>query len=369
MPSSRIASLVVSAGFLLCDATLPLFSWKTVPVFWHAANASGLFNDAAVAFIAKSGFASATLEKSQGLYGPDNATTFAEDRILAAARQLKTANPALPVVAYFNSVLDWPYYRLATELAAHPSWALRNTSGLPVLLNGDPSFPQPPGGMEVFDFSQAPVRTWFTAACANLTATGSLDGCFEDRAGEEGFPGVAPPASAAYARGHDAVLVALQDAVGADDFIVANNYALPGVQATMLENFNASESSITELQSLAAAGYIVQTHAGYAVNGDDNHCASVLNVLAAFLIGAGEGSFFACSRDWQVDPLWPAEGHASDWMTWHPEYSRPLGPPTGPGQRSAEGVWTRTFASGTSVMFNSSSGIGFISWGNESYAS
>ena len=67
------------------------------PVFWHAANSSGLFSDAAVDFIARSGFASATLEKSQGLDGPGNTTTFAEGRILAAARQLKAVNPDLPV--------------------------------------------------------------------------------------------------------------------------------------------------------------------------------------------------------------------------------------------------------------------------------
>ena len=187
--------LPINVGLLCCllpccFAKLPAFSWDTVPVYWHAANYSGLFNDAAVNFIAHSGFASATLEKAQGLYGADNATTYAEDRILAAARQLKAANPTLPVVAYFNSVLNWPYYRLAEEMATHSSWALRNTSGLPVLLAGDPSFPQPAAGMEVFDMSQGVVQAWYAAACSSLTATGSLDGCFQDRAGEESFPNV-----------------------------------------------------------------------------------------------------------------------------------------------------------------------------------
>ena len=356
-----------SAGTLLllfrgCIAALPLFSWNTVPVFWHAANSSGPFSDAAVDFIARSGFASATLEKSQGLDGPGNTTTFAEERILAAARQLKTANADLPVVAYFNSVLNWPYYRLAASLAMHPSWALQNVSGHPVLLHGDPSFPQPPEGMDVFDFSQTVVQAWFATACSNLTATGALDGCFEDRAGEEGFPGITPATAAAYARGHDAVLRSLQAAVGTNDFIIANNYALPGIRATMLESFNASEGAIEELQALVAAGFIVQAHAGYTADGADNHCASVVNSLAAFLIGAGEGSYFACSRDWQIDPEWPAPGHASDWMTWHPEYSRPLGTPTGPGQRSAAGIWTRAFALGTQVEFDAHSGIGTITW-------
>jgi hypothetical protein len=184
----------IACVVLLCaprgSAILPPFSWDTVPVFWHAANYSGLFNDAAIKFIAHSGFASATIEKAQGLYGRDNSTTYAEDRILQAARQLKAANSELAVVAYFNSVLNWPYYRLAAEMAADPSKALLNTSGEPVLLSGDPAFPQPKNGMEVFDFSQASVQDWFVNACTNLTKTGAVDGCFQDRAGEEDFPNV-----------------------------------------------------------------------------------------------------------------------------------------------------------------------------------
>ena len=57
--------------------------------------------------------------------------------------------------------------------------------------------------------------------------------------------------SAAYAVGHDAVLRTLQAAVGPTDVIVANNYAIPGVLATMLEEFAASGASIRQLQSLA----------------------------------------------------------------------------------------------------------------------
>jgi len=74
------------------------------------------------------------------------------------------------------------------------------------------------------------------------------------------------------------------------------------------------------------------------VDGADNHCASVVNSLAAFLIGAGEGSFYACSRDWQVDPLWPAEGHPSDWMTWHAEVQ--------PAARGADGAGAGDRATG-----------------------
>ena len=102
-------------------ALLPVFSWATVPIFWHACNVSGPFNPAAVAFITGSGFASATIEKAQGLHGPDGAVTYAEDRITAAAAQLKAANPRLPVLAYFNSVLNWPYALLPGVMRARAS--------------------------------------------------------------------------------------------------------------------------------------------------------------------------------------------------------------------------------------------------------
>jgi hypothetical protein len=57
--------------------------------------------------------------------------------------------------------------------------------------------------------------------------------------------------AAAYAAGHDDVLRNLQASVGPSDFIIANNYALKSVAATMLESFDASDASIQQLQALA----------------------------------------------------------------------------------------------------------------------
>ncbi len=46
---------------------------------------------------------------------------------------------------------------------------------------GDPSFPQPPEGMLVFDLSQEPCAEWFASACTNMTDTGYFDSCNADR--------------------------------------------------------------------------------------------------------------------------------------------------------------------------------------------
>ena len=82
---------------------------------------------------------------------------------------------------------------------------------------------------------------------------------------------------------------------------------------------------------------------------------------AAFLIGAGERSYYTCSRGWKVqeDPVAQA---------WHPEYDKPLGTPVGLGKKGEDGVWRRTFkgAKGETVVeFDSHTGNGTIAWAGE----
>lgn len=361
----RLRMLRLTALLLLAppaSALLPAFSWATVPVFWHACNASGAFNSAALAFLTSHPFASVTLEKGQGINGSFADGPTAEARILAAAAQLKAIQPQLPIVAYFNSVLDWPYYALHAAMTAHPEWALQNSSGLPVLLHGDSSFPQPPEGMKVFDFGAPAVRDWFAGAASTALPPSLIDGCFQDRAGEEGFPGVPAAAASRYAAGHDAVLQGIQARLGASRFLIQNDYlsTATGARAMMLEFFDATEASILQLMQAAQLGFLVQAHAGNSADGSDGHCADVTNALAAFLIGAAEGCFFACSRDWQIDPAFPEA--PSDWMTWHAQYSRPLGPPHGPAVK-ASGVWRRSFGANVTVAFDTGTNEGEIVWG------
>ena len=79
--------------------------------------------------------------------------------------------------------------------------------------------------------------------------------------------------------------------------------------------------------------------------------------IAAFLIGAGEYSYFGCGD-------WYAEGDNTKPLTWRPEYDKPLGAPKGPVQyRSNAGIiWTRSFASGTEVTFDTKRKKGTITW-------
>ena len=61
--------------------------------------------------------------------------------------------------------------------------------------------------------------------------------------------------------------------------------------------------------------------------------------LAAFLIGASEYSYYACTEGW---------AYRMGWRHWSPDYDRPLGQPNGRATKTKTG-WTRTFASGTRV--------------------
>jgi hypothetical protein len=132
----------------------------------------------------------------------------------------------------------------------------------------------------------------------------------------------------------------------------------------MLEGFSALESALTLLMNATAAGFLVQAHAGYAVDGSDQHCANITNSLAAFLVAAGEYSYYHCSLLWQSDPSWPSAGHdADEWLVWRPEYDRPLGPPLGNAVKKGS-VYSRNFSLGTYVEFDTSTNTGKIMWGD-----
>jgi len=300
-----------------------------------------------------------------GVYAADNATVRAEAHMLAAARQLKALNASLPVVAYFNAFLNWEMYALAADVAADATLALHVDGGAPLRVGGDPAFPQPAAGMEVFDFTTPRVQDWFAGACLRLAVTRAFDGCFNDRAQANGalpsLTGVAPARAVAWNAGHVEMLLREQAALArGGGFVIGNgaNALVPGLPALMLENFTTDEAGILQLQGFAAQGLIVHAHAGFARA--YGYCASdeLVDSLAAFLIGAGDDSYFLCTTTYQV------ELPTSDVLEDRPEYSRALGAPHALGARdAATGVWSRTFgARGTVVTFDAATNRGAIAW-------
>ena len=78
--------------------------------------------------------------------------------------------------------------------------------------------------------------------------------------------------------------------------------------------------------------------------------------IAAFLIGAGAYFYFGCGN-------WISERDGTEPFIRCPEYDKPLGAPKDPAQYNG-GVWTRSFASGTKVMFDTKRNKGIINWGS-----
>jgi hypothetical protein len=115
-----------------------------------------------------------------------------------------------------------------------PSLVLHDSSGRIVTMEG--------GGhsCDVFDFGNTRTRQLFIEACANLTKTGYVDGCFVDRAvdgtptdsGNDTIPsgrkyGLTNATTEAYFQGHIKVLTDLQTAVGEGPVVANHAYGPP----------------------------------------------------------------------------------------------------------------------------------------------
>ena len=332
----------------------PRFSWDTLPVYVHMCNRTGPFNDTSAKFLVK--FPMVTIEKGQGedTHVP---TPYAEDNILAVARQVKALDPSVHVIAYFNSVLDWNMYRLHDKLLDRPDlWTYQaegknGGSRQPTRTHGDGSFPQPKDGMLSFNFSSPSGRNFWADACMNMTATGLIEGCFSDRASSD--PTDLDPAWAkSFSAGHELMHQELQRRLSdaGKGVLISNNVQYDQVYGQMMEGFQANERSIYMLKACAAAGHLCQAHAGYRGTEHSSNCEDITDVLAAFLIGAGEHSYFGCSRGWYFDT----------WNHWNSEYDKKLGAPKGDGVKQGS-VWTRSFASAT-VKFDTTTNKGEITW-------
>lgn len=368
MARSSLTLAVVAACLGSATAlSTPLFSWGTPPVYVHTCNSSGPFNDAAISALAR--YPLVTIEKGQGLFLVPDTKGGAEKRIVEALAAVKAVNSSVFTLFYYNSILSWDMYDLGQYLEATPALCLRNKTGGCVRIPGDPAFPQPHGGLLVFDFTNPTVRKLWTQECANLTRDYPhvVDGCFADRAeNTSGWVRELTPAKAsAFVEAHYTALQDVQAALnaskpdGSPGILVANHVVIPGVLAAMIESFQPNEASILELATMSATGAIVEAHAGYFPGGTDKYCEEITNSLSAFLIGAGEGAYYHCSRGWISNSSFPAV--EDEWLTWREEYSRPLGEPHGPAAKAGT-LYTRLFSTGTAVTFDTATNSGTIAW-------
>ena len=345
---------------LVLAATPPTHSWTTVPLFFHSTNESGLWSDAALERLRA--FPLITMDKGQGM-GNNSDSRPEEMRALDAARAIRAAvGESATLLFYQNSMIDWSMYSTHASLIANPQLRLKNASGGDALFKGD---------TWLFNVLSPQGRAIPIDLCVKLTTADGgkvYDGCFIDRGNFLGNFGpqasFTPAQLVAINAGHDAMLSDIVAQLNREGKVaLLNNNGNFSVDAAvrMIEDFAATETCIGALQQFAAAGLMVEAHAGYFADGTDKYCASPpINSLSAFLIGAGEGAYFACAPLWSSDPRWPSV--ADPWLDRLPQYTRPLGAPLADATKNSRGFWVRHFASGTNVSFNPLTGNGRIEW-------
>lgn len=395
----------------------PRWGWDTVGnmVFTHTCNQSGPWSDAALDVLTK--FPLVTIERFMGQHshchptswphgapggcspeeGPKGLTTamtglYVEDHAIAALRQIKEGSKGkTATIFYHDSGRMWTNDQPSGFGRVAPSPPLWN----PTVYRFDDSMQQSTpefllhnstGGFaydtyannHIYDHSHPDVPALWASLCLNVTRSGVADGCFADYASMGGDDPAAPgqPASqgvagvmkawsvnksvaAAWVNGHQKALDVLMAGLGNDGVLIANGGVNKHTNGFMMETFNPSSGDIRTIQAAARNGLVNQVHCNM-YKGEGN--PDTRDCLAAFLIGAGNNSFFSGPDGWAIrqsseDPT----GLQDVQSRWRSEYDRPLGPPKGLGTLSGDGVWRREFAH-ASVVFNTTTCQGTIHW-------
>lgn len=272
----------------------PPFSWDTVPVFAETSNVSGPFDESALHTLAR--FPVYVAEKAYNYPAPG----YAEDKLAALAAELRSINPEIYLIFYYNANLDMDDYRLNAESLAHaPSWWLRNESGVPMVAPVDsgpgsrPPFPYADnkiGGLHCWDHTNPAVRQTWASECTNVTSpAGGFNGCMVDRWTRNPFKGQPGYSAAAIRAWKDAMLkseqLLLETTQKAGIWLVGEGHDVdaisdPGYGAGTGARKGRADSSLRQQINLAQAGQgLLASYRPGSIGAD------FTNTLASFLIG------------------------------------------------------------------------------------
>jgi len=351
-----ILTLIIKSD-LFVAYKMPEFSWDTLGgmVAFHSSNVNGQYPEDQLELIAR--HAVVTIEKYQALhklitkpYTWENCQKGAnvtlcgcceEDYIIEVAKAVKAINPKVVVLMYTNTMLSYPHYRSGHNYASHPDWWLRDVNGS-LILAGD-------GTWFMYDHSKQEISDFWATQCTNVTKTGFIDGCFMD--GCTKHPGgLSPNVSKWYTQIKEKTMIKMQTEVPGPLICGSNGAVLDGVAASQIQNWGKvphySKREIPMLQRAVAKGAMFQAHGHCLSNATD---PAVITSLAAFLVAAGKYSYYMCG------------GWNSYTPVWYPIYDFALGEPLGPAILK-DGVYTRSFKSGTIVTYDTKIELGNITW-------
>jgi len=345
------------------SVTWPLWSWDSLQsmTFFQGCNATGTeiaFNETALDVLSR--YNVITIEKGQG----ENSSIpgwYAEDYMLAAAKQIKAVNPSVQMGYYLNSALDWTQYRLHYQFLNHSEWWLRNATGAIIRLNGDSHFNNHTGLLS-FDMSNYELTQFWSSSCLNMTDTGYFDSCTIDRvySWSQGFTGnntLSNATDATFDPYKYDTMVAMQRhlnlTANGGPLYINNGFHIPGVNGLTLEGFQPIEEDIMDLCNRSDGEQLsIHVHGGYNL-AEGCSGQSFVDVLAAYLIGVQKYQYFQCNQIW-----------IGGTGNWHDEYFYPLGEPKSQPMKVNQ-TYFRSFASNTSVTFDTANNTGHIYWSNQ----
>ena len=317
----------------------PRFSWNTLPVFWHAWGREP-FNASTLDFINR--FPLVTIEK--GMSGAEApAGRHAEEKIVAAAEQVKKRNSTIKVLFYLNSLIDWKMYDLHQYCLQHKEemWVY-DEKHEPVMLHDE----------AILNMSSAQVRQVWLNVLKQANQSGWIDGVFADRGGDPverqpTFRGINPEKFKELVLGHRELMTDLHRTFGSDFLSVANHQDYTSTTGRMFERFMLNDkdhaqaySDLLLLMHETSYPHIAEVHI-------EPCTATTYNTtLAGYLVGAGRYAYYGCTDGFSLD---------TGWLKWHADYSKPLGEPISNATTitSAAGFCKKSSKSGSEDASNS----------------
>jgi hypothetical protein len=358
-------------------------SWATLPTFWQGA-APELATEAQVQAAAKFSMVVVTLHHGQ----------IAD--VVAACRRVKLAAPHASCIVYWNVQIVINSTEAGVELqSTRQDWLLRDN-------RGEQMFPA--GRFLTPDYRIKEAGEWFLTGCANATRSGWVDGCNLDGGNEfwyaysgflrhdEQFPVqeqqqyvqsfrsalqelqasiptkvlflhceqcVIPPTQRSAATGSLCAGVLVGGPCVSGWCAGLGNGSAIGMNGQAIETFFPSQQYVDILKYMAACG---KWFKAYVDSAQQLNCADPVSrgdLLAAWLVGAGDGAFLLCGIEGESILL--------------PDFIKALGEPHGSADQDASlgtrGGMVREFASGTRAIFaagvnHTARGSGCVRWGD-----
>ena len=344
------------------DASVEPWSWDTMSTFVHCSNMTGVLNDEIVALMARSSFT--VLEKYQCLFCAPNQTG-GEEKVLAAAKQIREVNPKAPIIFYFAVDYTRRWYDLGVEFDTKPELEVHNKDGsLAVSRQEDP--PGVVGNWHVFDFAKPEAVKLWVADIVHVVKSGNLQGIFIDGyrgvGGKDSWTGgLIPNASTServawYKNAWGQTGMQLKAALPPNSIMMPNGNSVtdssppPGYNDASIEFFTTAQ--IPELMGYAKKKTFVEVHAYIGTN-QASYTVDYNITLAAYLVAAGENAYFGAGSTWDTCESWLVDYQLAD-------YQKQLGKPASDAlfrnNTAGDVTYTRQFASGTHVMLHMPAG-------------